>query len=183
MCTQPSLEHLLGLLIAALLLKVVNTSCECGYSINTSTTNTTHPSSPVVFNTILTTDFLHLKSITNNPDWIPQAYTVSPALARGPYGKNASVGNVITNPLASKWDWAGPGAGGGDAGLKLLVRSGAGVVGGLIGMAELASARTDVLYGSFRAGMKVTPTNGTCGAVFFVRIPDMELYSRCVPVV
>lgn len=65
---------------------------------------------------------MHLSNITTDTDWQPQTYTVSPELARGPYGKNASLDDVAVNPLKSQYDWAGSGINGGDAGLQLHVR-------------------------------------------------------------
>lgn len=61
--------------------------------------------------------------------------------------------NVKTNPLRT--DTGTEGINGGDPGLQLYVSSGA-PRGGYIDGAELASARRDMRYGSFRAGMKYT---------------------------
>lgn len=74
--------------------------------------------------------------------------------------------DVTTNPLSG--DTGTEGVNGGDPGLQLWVRSGE-PRGGHIPGAEIASARRDMLYGSFRAGMKYTGENGTCGAFFWVR--------------
>ena len=134
----------------------VRADCECGYTVNSA-----------LYTDLIETDFLHLTNITTDTDWQPQNYTVTPEDARGPYGKNASITNVVVNPLNSQYDWAGDGVNGGDAGLQLLVRGGV-PQDGLVPMAEVASARTDVFFGSFRAGMKVTGTPGTCGAFFWV---------------
>ena len=38
----------------------------------------------------------------------------------------------------------------------------------MIGMGEIVSERTDMLYGSFRVAMQLTGEAGTCGAFFFV---------------
>ena len=134
----------------------VHSDCECGYSVNTT-----------LYTDLIETDFLHLANITTNTDWQPQNYTVTSELARGPYGKNASLTNIVANPLTSKYDWAGNGINGGDAGLQLIVRGGV-PQDGLIPMGELATTRLDMLQGTFRAGMKVTATKGTCGAFFWV---------------
>ena len=134
----------------------VQANCECGYTVDSS-----------LYTDLIETDFLHLANITNDTDWQPQNYTVTPELARGPYGKNALVSNVVANPLKSQYDWAGDGVNGGDAGLQLFVRGGI-PHDGLIPMAEVATSRIDMLYGSFRAGMKATGTPGTCGAYFWV---------------
>ena len=75
---------------------------------------------------------------------------------------------MVSNPLASQYDWSGDGVNGGDGGLQIIVRGGI-PADGLVPMGEMASNRTDMLYGSFRAAMKLTQTNGTCGAFFWVR--------------
>ena len=150
--------------IATLLLTpLVQADCECGYTVNST-----------LYTDLIETDFLHLASITTNTDWQPQNYTVTPALARGPYGKNASLSDIIANPLKSKYDWAGDGVNGGDAGLQLYVRGGV-PLDGLIPMAELVSTRNDILYGTYRVGMKITPIVGTCGAFFWVRFQDVTV--------
>ena len=163
MFTVPS--SLLTVSITLLSLQSVQADCECGYTVNST-----------LYTDLIETDFLHLADITNDTDWQPQNYTVTPALARGPYGKNASVTNVVPNPLKSQYDWAGNGVNGGDAGLQLVVRGGV-PQDGLIPMAEVATARIDMLYGSFRAGMKVTGTPGTCGAFFWVSLTSLPSFS------
>ena len=135
----------------------VRADCECGYTVNST-----------LYTDIIETDFLHLPNITGDTVWQPQNYTVTPELARGPYGKNTSVTNVVANPLKSQYDWAGNGVNGGDAGLQLFVRGGI-PQDGLVPIAEVATEREDIFYGSFRAGMKVTGTPGTCGAFFWVQ--------------
>lgn len=140
---------------------LVQADCECGYTLNTT-----------LYTDLLETDFLHLANITKDTDWQPQNYTVQPENARGPYGKNASLTNVITNPLKNPYDWAGDGVNGGDAGLQLIVRGGV-PTNGLVPMAEVATARADLLFGTFRVGMKITGTKGTCGAFFWVYLPHL----------
>ncbi|KAG7002377.1 glycoside hydrolase family 16 [Physcia stellaris] len=133
--------------------------CNCGYTVGST-----------LYTDLIESDFLHQQNITADTDWQGQDYTVSAELARGPYGKNASSDNIVANPLKSKYDWAGDGINGGDAGLQLIVGGGTPDKGGLIPMAELVTSRDDILYGSFRAGMKITKVNGTCGAFFWVRL-------------
>ena len=140
-----------------LLTVLVLADCECGYTVNST-----------LYTDLIESDFLHINNITNDTDWQVQEYTVSADLARGPYGKQASTDNVVANPLKSQYDWSGDGVNGGDAGLQLIVRGGTPDKGGLVPMAELATTRDDMLYGSFRAGMKITNVNGTCGAFFWV---------------
>lgn len=160
--------HFLSCALSTLLFaSFISADCECGYKVNNT-----------LYTDLIETDFLHLPSITNDIDWQPQNYTVTPADARGPYGKNASLSNVLANPLKSQYDWAGDGVNGGDAGLQLYVRGSAQGLDSLIPMAELVTTRDDVLYGSFRAGMKFTPVNGTCGAFFWV---SRTRYSQFAP--
>lgn len=148
----------------------VRADCECGYTVDSA-----------LYTDLIETDFLHLANITGDADWQPQNYTVTAGLARGLYGKHALVSNVVANPLKSQYDWAGNGVSGGDAGLQLFVRGGI-PQDGLIPIAEVATARADLFYGSFRAGMKVTGTPGTCGAFFWVNstslIPSCHLFSH-----
>lgn len=73
--------------------------------------------------------------------------------------------NVITNPLPG--DVGTTGVNGGDPGLELRVSAGE-PRGGRVKGGELATVRRDMKYGSFRAGIKYTPQDGTCGAFFFV---------------
>lgn len=173
----PRCLKLLTLAISIFLAKSITATCECGYLVNTTSSNTTTSVNSTLFTTILETDFLHLSSFTDTKDWIPQEYTVSAALARGPYGKNASLSNVITNPLQSAYDWAGTGSNNsGAGGLQLYVRAGSSApTGSLIRSSELVTNRSDILYGSFRAGMKITPVNGTCSAFFFYRNDTQEI--------
>jgi hypothetical protein len=97
--------------------------------------------------------------------WQPQVYEVNSKSARGPYGKNFQLNNIVTNPLKSS-GWSGDAEHGGDAGLELWVR--ANHIDGLVSGSEIVSARTDALLGSFRVGMKLSNSSGTCGAFFFV---------------
>ena len=131
--------------------------CECGYTVNST-----------IYTDLIETDFLHLNNI-NESGWLPQEYNVSPQDARGPFGKQAQIKNVVTNPLKNKDDWSGDGINGGGAGVQLYVRGGEPPKGGSVPMAEMSTNRTDILYGSFRAGIQLTATNGTCGAFFWVR--------------
>ena len=159
----------LFLFLLLLLTPLAHADCECGYTVNSA-----------LYTDLLETDFLHLPNITLDTDWQPQNYTVSPAAARGPYGKNATIGNVIANPLQNNNSWAGEGVLGGDPGLQLWARGGT-PANGLIPMAEVASAREDMLYGSFRAAMKLTGTSGTCGAFFWVHLPHLPISFHLSP--
>ena len=137
---------------------LVRADCECGYTVD-----------DVLYTDLLESDFTQIENITLNTDWFPQKYTIPPDVARGPFGKNASLSNVVSNPLKDERTSDSISVRGGDAGLQMIVRGGE-PSDGLIPMAEIVSAREDVFYGSFRAGMKLTGTNGTCGAFFWVRV-------------
>lgn len=152
--STPTVLASFALLLATL--PAARADCECGYTVNET-----------IYTDLIETDFLHLKTI-NESGWQPQDYEVSPEDARGPFGKLAETKNVVTNPLKNEADWAGDGINGGDAGVQLIVRGGEPPKGGAVPMAEMSTNRTDILYGSFRAGMKLTGTNGTCGAFFWV---------------
>ncbi len=120
-----------------------------------------------VFTDLIESNFLHLDDIKANTDWQPQAYNVSAEDSRGPYGKLAEVDTVVSNPLKDKKSFSGASTLGGDPGLQLIVRGGK-PSDGLVPMAETASFRGDMMYGSFRISMKLTGLSGTCGAFFFV---------------
>jgi len=140
-----------------LVLPLVRANCECGYTVNST-----------LYTDLIESDFLHLQNITTEPDWEAQEYQVPAEIARGPYGKNALKKNVVENPLKSQYDWSGKGINGADPGLQLIVGGGDPGKGNLIPMAELVTNRSDIFYGSFRAGMKIPAINGTCGAFFWV---------------
>ncbi|OJD30657.1 glycoside hydrolase family 16 protein [Diplodia corticola] len=164
------------LLLAFLLPSLVTARCECGYSVN-KTTDAEH----TVWTDLMETDFLHIDDVANNSDgannnigWVPQVYNVTPALARGTYGKMALLENVVANPLKNPWDWAGEATEAGtDAGLQLMVRSRP--VDDMVPIGEIVAARTDMLYGSFRVAMKMTGVPGTCGAFFWFRNDTQEI--------
>lgn len=128
--------------------------CECGYTVNGT-----------LYTDLLETDFLHTENI-NETEWMTQVYTVDSDIARGPFGKDAGPKQVVANPLESRYDWAGDGINGGDAGLQVIVSNPG--KGGMVPMGETATNRTDMLYGSFRAAIKLTGEKGTCGAFFWV---------------
>lgn len=93
-----------------------------------------------------------------------------PAKSTASWGKKATLDDVRTNPLNGA---AGTqGVNGGDPGLQLWVRSGT-PRGSEIPSAEVASARRDMRYGSFRAGMKYTDEPGTCGAFFWASLSPL----------
>ena len=99
------------------------------------------------------------------------------ASADGPYGKSAELHNVVSNPISDINNYTAPGIHGGDAGLELFVRSGT-PSGGDVPIAELSTARMDMMYGSYRVAMKMTAVAGTCSAFFWVLfLPPFSLFS------
>lgn len=146
-----------------------NAACECGYSVNS-----TSDSSYAVFTELLENDFLHTKTDDfSTVGWRPQQYNMTAQAARGPFGKAMEVANVVSNPLKDDNAWAGDAEHGGDAGLELWVRGNH--ADGYVSSAEIVSMRNDSLLGTFRVGMKLSNSSGTCGAFFFVRHHDAPL--------
>lgn len=160
------------LLFLALTAHGATHGCSCGY-----TTTSPRSKNSAAFTEILETDFLRVSHYQSA--WIAQAYNVTPTGSRGSYGKSAQVGNVISNPIPSPHDWGGVGVHGSDPGLELWSRAGLvdipGTDGKMIPIAEMVSTRNDILYGSFRIGLKTTDVNGTCGAFFFYRNDSSEI--------
>jgi hypothetical protein len=101
---------------------------------------------------------------------------VTAADARGPDGKMALQTNVLPNPLTNSNGWSGNALHGGDPGLQLFVR--AALNNSMVPISEVDSMRTDMLYGSFRVGVKHTSQSGTCGAFFWVGFPARSLCAQ-----
>ncbi|UKZ78116.1 hypothetical protein TrVFT333_005850 [Trichoderma virens FT-333] len=124
--------------------------------------------------------FFEMKDISRDGTWRRQQYNVSARAGRGEYGKAFAPDNVFT--IAGDGDAtesADSSSIGGD-GIGLVV--GSTVMNEAIPVAELDSARNDMHYGSYRAGMKLTAVNGTCAAFFWyfndTQEIDMEFLSR-----
>jgi hypothetical protein len=148
------------ILLFGSLVRKVNADCECGYTYSINGTS-------YIVTDLLESDFLHLANISLDTDWTRQGFNVTPAVSRGPYGESLQISQVISNPLANNFSYSGPSEIGGDAGLQLYV--GGGIPSdGLVPVAEVNSVREDMLWGSYRAAMKLTLTPGTCGAFFWV---------------
>ncbi|KAF1355767.1 concanavalin A-like lectin/glucanase [Lizonia empirigonia] len=151
--------------------RFANAACECGYSLNSTT-----DSEYAVFTELLENDFLHMKTdnITKY-GWRPQVYNVSVAAdnQRISFGKEFSLGNIIPNPLKDSKTWSGDADHGGDAGLELWVRGNHS--NGYVNGSEVVSVRDDILLGSFRVGMKLSNSSGTCGAFFFYYNNSQEI--------
>ncbi|KAH8725857.1 concanavalin A-like lectin/glucanase domain-containing protein [Phaeosphaeriaceae sp. PMI808] len=150
--------------------QLANAACECGYSLN-KTSDASH----AVFTELLENDFLHTSSEAINlpsSGWRPQVYNVTSKTARGPFGKKFDLDNIVTNPLKTS-AWSGAAEHGGDAGLELWVRGNHGD--GHVSGAEVVSVRNDAILGSYRVGMKLSNSSGTCGAFFFYYNNSQEI--------
>lgn len=171
---------LILLSIAALAPTGALADCECGYAaaIGPATSQRTR----FVFTDLLETDFAHLSGnvSADTTGWSRQQYNFTLAANRGRYGESFLAENVVANPSADPSRFvSGTGADGTNPpGLRLLVKpvdeanGPKGPSGELmVPTAEISSARLDMLYGSFRASLKVTPVPGTCAAFFWVGLP------------
>lgn len=142
----PGLRLALLFVAVSLFLGCAVADCECGYSATVD--GTRH-----VFTDLIESDFTRVGDIADDTDWRRQAFNESSERARGDFGEMFAVDNVD----------AGEGA---DEGLQLLVRGQE--VDDMVPGAEIDTARTDVLWGTFRASMKLTSVSGTCAAFFWV---------------
>jgi hypothetical protein len=80
---------------------------------------------------------------------------------------NFSSANIVSNPIANSSSWSGPPVSSGDPGFQLSV--GAGIPeNGFIQVAQLNSVREDLLFGTYRALIKMTSVPGTCTSFFWV---------------
>lgn len=139
----------------------VRANCQCGYQaiINNA-------SNPTTFTDLIESDFLHLRNISLDSDWRRQEYNVTAAVSRGSYGMNFTTQNIVSNPILNATNWTGPGEFGGDPGLQFFVSGGV-PANGYVQTAELDSGRVDLLWGTYRAAMKLTLVPGTCSAFFW----------------
>lgn len=94
------MAHITDLLLLVRLLLVpvrTTTSCECGYTTNT----TASPDGFTLFTEILETDFLHERDVAFNDSysigWIPQFYNTSAAESQVPYGMARETSNLEPN--------------------------------------------------------------------------------------
>ena len=112
------------------------------------------------------TDFLTVQKASYIPEWVVEQYKID-ATPGGGFGRSAEARNVIANPVKNNATLSGASVLGGDPGLQLYVRGGI-PTDGYVPCSEIMSSRNDMLYGSFRASMKLPSINGTCGAFFWV---------------
>lgn len=141
---------------------LVAASCECGYLAR----GIGQQDGPLLFTDILESDFTTLDQTEPLKSWVPQQFNVSAKAGRGKFGKTFSPDNVGLRPS--------PGGGDTDPSLYpsqvLELRVGSRLEEEAIPAAELDSARTDMHWGSYRAGMKLADVEGTCAAFFWVRV-------------
>lgn len=154
--------HLVLSIITFLLLaRLVCADCECGYSATINSVT-------YVFTDLIESDFLHLSNISYDTDWVRQGYNVTAHISRGTYGTSFQPENIISNPLLDIHSWAGQTVyGEGEPGLELHVHGGI-PINGYVPTSEMDSSRADLLWGTYRAAMKLTDVPGTCGAFFWV---------------
>lgn len=124
--------------------------CPCGYTVssNSGTESWT-------FMNALETKFSTLDDIGQSHEWVRQEFNVTAQAGRGRFGKTFSPNNVESQIK------------GDSKGLQLRVSSQ--LESGSVPVAEIDSATVDLFWGSYRAGMKLTKTSGTCAAFFWVR--------------
>ncbi|KAI5812118.1 concanavalin A-like lectin/glucanase domain-containing protein [Pyronema omphalodes] len=135
-------------------------NCECGYTVNTNGTES------ALYTEVLETDFSLTKDVSLDTDWVVQEWKVESGPSHGPYGRETKRANVIANPSGNDQTKPQIGQNGSPAGIELFVRKLQGNS-QYVGVAEIDSARTDMFYGSFRAGINVPKTKGTCAAFFW----------------
>ncbi|PBP27872.1 glycoside hydrolase, family 16 [Diplocarpon rosae] len=128
---------------------------------------------PFVWTDLLETDFLHLDDISKDTDWSLQNYSVSAQADRGPFGMRFLLQDVEVNRIPDLNNWTGPGENGGDPGLQLSVQAGVSQH-GFTSCAQMNSVRDDMLWGSYRALLKLPSVSGTCSAFFW----DITIGSR-----
>jgi len=161
-------HFLLSSIAFFLLVQLTHADCECGYSA-------TIDSATYLFTDLIESDFLHLSNISYDTDWIRQGYNVTAQVSRGAYGTSFELDNIASNPLVSNNSWAGQTVhGDGNPGLELRVRGGI-PTDGFVPTAEMDSSRKDLLWGTYRAAMKLTDVPGTCGAFFWYFNDSQEI--------
>lgn len=160
-----------SLMLLLLLLALTSSShgaCECGYSVADP-----HDENRLyTFTDLLETDFTKMTDMEQNTDWVRQTFNVSAKDGRGEYGKMFRTSNIEVRPKGAEEDNETPAS----AVTELELRVNNDIIDGRVPSAEIDSARLDVHWGSFRAGMRTTDTNGTCAAFFWVRC-----YGCCFP--
>jgi hypothetical protein len=115
----------------------------------------------------LETNFSTIQDFSEAPDWIIQQFNVSAEDGRGSYGKTFVTENVFYSPEVDDRQRDARNQG------SVALRVGGHVAtSDAISAAEIDSSRMDMLWGSYRATMKLSPVAGTCAAFFWVRSPS-----------
>ncbi|KAL7814906.1 family 16 glycoside hydrolase [Trichoderma aethiopicum] len=184
MSRLPGLGPWLALLLA-LMSCLVAADCECGFAQDFPADGAgggdgnMGTDGRLLFTNMMESKFFELRNISQDGNWKRQQYNVSARAGRGEYGKTFGIQNVYTLAADGHGENVDADAGPGE-GIALVV--GSTLVDEAIPTAELASARKDMFFGSYRAGMKLTPVNGTCAAFFWyfndTQEIDMEFLSR-----
>jgi hypothetical protein len=165
--TPPSLR-LFALILA--LVSSVRGACECGYSI----ADPYDEDRLFTFTDVLETDFTKIDEMKDNTDWVRQAFNVSAEDGRGDYGKMFRLSNIEVRSEGAEEDLDVPISAVTE--LEMMVDNE--IIDGRVPGAEIDSARLDIHWGSFRAGMRVTDENGTCAAFFWVCSCSLPLLGR-----
>lgn len=168
----------------AFLVGLALSDCQCGYQAMINISSSPTLSIPTLFTDLIESDFMHLPNISLDTDWRRQEFPVTAAAGRGPYGMNFTIQNVVSNPTLDANNWTGPGEFGGDPGVQLSVGGGI-PANGYVQVAEMDSAREDLLWGTYRAAMKLTLVPGTCSAFFWVSLQLLTLHfsHQCIVVI
>jgi hypothetical protein len=82
---------------------------------------------------------------------------------------NFTAKDVVSNPIANTSNWIGPPVSAGDPGVQLSVGGGI-PPNGYVPVAQMNTVREDLLFGTYRALVKITPVAGTCTAFFWVNL-------------
>ncbi|KAG9236577.1 concanavalin A-like lectin/glucanase domain-containing protein, partial [Amylocarpus encephaloides] len=89
-------------------------------------------------------------------------------------GFNFTTKNVVSNPILDANNWTGPGILGRDPGVGLTVTGGI-PANGFVDIGSMDSNRTDMIWGTYRASLKLTPIVGTCAAFFWYFNDSQEI--------
>ncbi|PFH59753.1 hypothetical protein XA68_11934 [Ophiocordyceps unilateralis] len=156
------------LVLVSLTPRLVAALCECGFAVK----GTDDGHGPWLFTNVLESDFTKGVKVSENKDWVRQQFNVSAKAGRGRYGKSFSLDNILSHDPTVRSQGAS----------ALQLRVGSMLNKDAVTAAEMDSARNDLHWGSYRAGMKLTAVNGTCSAFFWylndTQEIDMEFLSH-----
>ncbi|KAK4459643.1 beta-glucanase [Cladorrhinum samala] len=175
---SPSLLRLVRYLFWAIFPTFTLAYCECGYALNanTASANSVSLHNSALFTDLVETDFSKMADISKDTDWVRQAFNLTAERARGDYGEMFAVENVIANSPTQREGESH----GGETGLRLIVRKDE--IDNMIPVAEIDTHRLDMLWGTFRASMRMAKQKGTCAAFFWyfndTQEIDMEFLSK-----